>query len=115
MKITKEHFSKLNQLDRIEYRQKREVIQNWYSESWGAPFLYGMVFLIGFCFLIIPQGYSVWGIEFVNDVANALKLGATFFFLLALLGFIADMIKCMIRYNNMKELNEEYFNIKVKK
>ena len=70
MKLNKKDFNKLKQLDRIEYRQKKRIIEEINEGSIGLAI--GKILIttmIIFC-LIIPQGYTAWGIEFVNDISD---------------------------------------------
>ena len=62
MKITKEEFNKLNQLDRIEFRQKLQLITNrWYSDF---PFilLFLLVSLFHWVYIIFVIFVFLYGI-----------------------------------------------------
>ncbi len=115
MKIDKEKFNKLKQLDRIEYRQKVEMIKNWMNGSWGLPFLWLFLGILAFTILLIPQGYSALGIEFVADIIETAKIFLSFLLPLIFFGYLIDFMFYLIRRNNLKELEEEYFKIEVKK
>ncbi len=115
MKIDQEKFNQLKQMDRIEYRQKKDIIENWSDGSRGLPFLWLSAALVAFTMLLIPQGYSVWGIEFVNDLVNVFKLFLGLSLILAIVGFWIDLALCLVRRNNLKELQEEYFSVEIKK
>ncbi len=115
MKIDKEKFDKLKQMDRIEYRQKVEEIKSFHETSWGLPFLKGIIIIGFFLILLIPQGYSVFGIEFVNDITNLLKYSFALFLYFAMGGFICDLTFNYLMKKKLSELEEEYFSIEVKK
>ena len=115
MKIDQEKFNKLKQLDRIEYRQKVEIIKNWKSGSWGTTFLFLFAGIIAFTIILVPQGYSAFGIEFVADIIIATKMFLSFLLPLIFFGYAADLVFHTIRKNNLKMLEEEYFSIEVKK
>lgn len=115
MKIDQEKFNKLKQLDRIEYRQKLEIIKNWMNGSWGTTFLWLFVGIMVFTIILIPQGYSAFGIEFVMDLTEASGLFISFIIPLILFGYLIDFVFYLIRKNNLKELNEEYFLVEVRK
>lgn len=112
MKITQEQFDKLKQLDRIEYRQKESRIREWYSDSLGWIGLKATLILYGFSFLLIPQGYTLWGIESLKDFIHLMDRVGGIFIGITLLGFVVDIIFSLIRMNNLKMLNDKYFNFK---
>ncbi len=115
MEIDKEKFDKLKQLDRIEFRQKKEIIKSWKEGSWGLVFIIPAVVFIFVWVLLVPQGYNVWGLEFVNDLSNVMWKSIGFLFGLSIGGFIVDFIFYLIRKKNLEELNEEYFSVELKK
>ncbi len=115
MKIDQEKFNSLKQLDRIEYRQKVEVIKNWMNGNWGTTFLLLFVGIIAFIIILIPQGYSAFGIEFIFDLIEASSLFLGFISVLIIIGYLVDFMFYVLRRNNLRELEEEYFKIEVKK
>ncbi len=115
MKITQEQFGKLKQLDRIEYRQKARNIEDIHDKCFGWMFMKGVIFLIAFLCLIIPQGYSVWGIEFVIDISNVLISLIVILSVFGLIGCGIDLVLYITQIKNLKELQEKYFKVEVKK
>lgn len=115
MKITQKQFDKLNQLDRIEYRQKEERIKEFMGESIGYGFLKYAVVLILFAALLLPQGYSAFGKEFVLDIINVCGLGIQFFIFFGVIGYGADLAFWIVRKRKLLDLHEEYFKVKVNK
>ena len=106
MKIDKEKFDKLKQLDRIEFRQKLDKIENmsfsiidyvWYCS------IISMVFLTG---MIISKELIL--------IELFIKIMAFTMFL-----FFIEIVICIssscIRLKNRRELIGEYFKIEVKK
>ena len=94
---------------------KVEIIKNWMSGSWGTSFLFLFAGIIAFTTLIIPQGYSAFGIEFVADIIVVSGLFLYVIFTSMVVGYLFDFGIYMIRKNNLKMLEEEYFSIEVKK
>ncbi len=114
MKIDKEKFNKLNQLDRIEFRQKVDLIKEKYPTGVSSAFWFititGLLMLnIGF------SGYSDFGADFLlsfSDVSYSLLKIAFLFFILEL-GFI--IYYSFRRIKAYEKLSEEYFKVEVKK
>ena len=115
MKIDKEKFNSLKQLDRIEYRQKVEIIKNFMNTNFGTTFLWLFVGIMFITIILIPQGYSAFGVEFVSDLTDVSSLFMGFLIPLIFLGYLIDFIFYLSRRNNLKELEEEYFSVEVKK
>ena len=109
--ISKEQFNELPQLDRIEFRQKREVIYERFQtcatsivfKIWGFLFIVGSLF-IGLCF-----GGSTM-LQYIHSFENSLY-GIILTFVLA---FVADILLIFKREKSLKELINEYFDIEVK-
>ena len=115
MKIDKEKFNKLKQLDRIEFRQKEDRIKSWEKDSWGYPFLKGFLISLAFYILLLPQGYNAFGINFIVDITVLLRASLTIFSTGIVLGYIFDIIKYFIRKKELGILYEDYFVMEVKK
>ena len=89
MKITKEQFNKLNQLDRIEYRQK-------YNQIMYYPLIYLILFMGSMVISCLSQYFIDSIIFFGIEIWMLIKIYKTRKF--------------------MNQLEEEYFNIqKVKR
>lgn len=115
MKLIQDQFNKLKQLDRIEYRQKEDRIRNFAKTKIGGKALKVLGLWVILYILLIPQGYLVWGIEFVNDATIVFKAFFIFFMTASIFGFLIDIVFNLIRNKNIKELNEQYFKIEVKR
>jgi len=115
MKIEQKDFDKLKQLDRIEYRQKQRLIKEFSDESYGLIFIKYLIFIMVVGMLLIPQGYFIWGIDFVTDVSNICGFGIGLFIILSAFGFIADIVLYLIKIKNLDELNKKYFKLEIKK
>ena len=92
MKIDKEKFNKLKQLDRIEYRQKYSFIESGVSSSLIISFI-----LICFSLLFI--------------ILNSLVIGIIFLIFAVLLNFKTKRIA----KESEEKLEQEYFIAEVKK
>ncbi len=129
MKIDKEKFNKLKQLDRIEYRQKARDIRERYdwNISWG--FIMSMT-IIGLIMVLI--GLNIFEISLVNidggenlginlgaDIADSLiglgQLIMKVTFLFLLMEMISGIFFTIKEYKKIKELEQEYFITEVKK
>lgn len=115
MKIKKEDFDKLKQLDRIEFRQKRDYIERYFDNgnlgSWD--FFYNMLAISGFVMII--------GLLFYNiNPSSTYKLLGIFPMIIKLtIGFfiLLKVGEIFLNYKQKKELEkleEEYFKIEVK-
>ena len=71
--------------------------------------------IIAFTIILVPQGYSAFGIEFVADIIEVSGLFLYVIFTSMVVGYLFDFGFYMIRKNNLKMLEEEYFSIEVKK
>ena len=107
MKIDKEKFNKLKQLDRIEFRQKYDKIENIRADL-GNFFLFSMVifciFLTGY---LIAQQHTV-----LLDLARLFGKLAIVIFFIEIVGWVFCSI---IRKKKFEELEQEYFQVEVKK
>ncbi len=106
MKIDKDKFNKLKQLDRIEFRQKYDIIQ-------GIRFnVVNYVYYVLIIALIFMTG------AIISNDALLINLSATFFNLTFFLMFVCIIgmgATHVLRSKKLKELNEEYFQVEVKK
>lgn len=106
MKIDKEKFNQLKQLDRIEYRQKhRNINEGNFSLQFHA---------LGF--IIIAAIFGTVGlvsgrISFLNVTLILLKLA--FIVLVLDIGF--GILISIFKHKKTKELEEEYFSVEIKK
>lgn len=116
MKITKEQFNKLDQLDRIEFRQRIDLILERYSGGFlGNNYLMGVLILATLLLSVGSLGYIGIGELLFLKLA---KSGAVIFcvlFYLLIFELIAYIVKRIYRNKYVKELEEEYFKIEIKK
>ncbi len=106
MKIDKEKFNKLKQLDRIEFRQKFDIIRR-INFSIGGYAIYCLIL-----FAIFFVGYEVTGKINLFSVASRMILLMFYILLIELISLIGFSF---IRKKKYRELQEEYFKVEVKK
>jgi uncharacterized BrkB/YihY/UPF0761 family membrane protein len=119
MRITKEKFNELKQLDRIEFRQKYNLITK-NRGSFTTLLMYLSGFLGIFTLIIINiilninyhEGENA-ALEFAKSMSSAYSIIPIVFIFIILLGFIS----WLIRNYNLIKLEQEYFTeeIKIKK
>lgn len=107
MKINKEKFNKLKQLDRIEFRQKYDRIRNL-DFSMNDVVWY---ILIITCISILGSLLSPLNEILINLVASMLVI----FVVVIMLNIIAILFGFYYKSKKIKELQEEYFKVEVKK
>ncbi len=115
MKISKEKFNKLKQLDRIECRQKIQLINKRYNYSLSFGFGLLLIIIALLCILISLNTYQMGDRDITIDLAEAggliFKLAFLYFFVQIALFFVF----AMLGNNKLRKLEEEYFKIEVKK
>ncbi len=111
MKIDKKKFNKLKQLDRIEFRQKWDRIENLGFSVINLVFISLIIFSIFFSASILSQ-------NILEKVSYSLINFAIKFFILSIFMWFIEIVLLIgfsIRKNNLKkELFEEYFSVEVK-
>ena len=115
MEINKERFNKLRQLDRIEFRQKKDRINAWQEDSWGLMFGFMLICATAIYLLLIPQSYNAFGMEFLQSLSAPFNFLVMFLVALTVGGFGVDILLHSVRSKALKELEEEYFKLEVKK
>jgi uncharacterized membrane protein len=113
MKITEEKFNKLKQLDRIEYRQKEYNINND-SDDGLLRLFHVSIILSGIftaSFLVIKNLTGDINYNLFNIASLFLKVSVICF----IIHYILSFISILIRHKKLKELQEQYFKIEVKK
>lgn len=122
MQISKEKFNELNQLDRIEYRQRFEGIKKRYSTNYFFSYcLMGVIIMS----LLIISILSLYNTAFLKEDKDTLdlieenidKICSIFMGLFAIglfFALIVDFINisCLKKYRN--ELEEIYFKVDLK-
>jgi len=106
MKINKEKFNQLKQLDRIEFRQKYRNI----NESSGSLniHIWGLI-IMG----------SIFGtVGLVSSHISLLNLSLALFkvaLVVIVAGFGLNILEHIFQHKRTKELEEEYFSVEIKK
>ena len=103
MRINKEDFNKLKQLDRIEFRQKLENCYNYKS-------IKGV-----FHILIILTAIFTVGSYIDLRLFSAATIFLKASFLVFILHLFNALISNIVTNNRIRKLEEEYFKIEVKK
>ena len=113
-RITKEQFSKLNQLDRIEYRQRYYLTEKYYDNDFGSWYFVNKMFIImGFIILISVSFYNIdSGVTFRLLSVIPLLIKLTVMFFVILLG--GEIFMTIKRIKELKKLEEEYFKVEIK-
>lgn len=116
MNIKQKDFNKLKQLDRIEYRQKEDRINEWNNLSWGNVFLSSLIYVTLFFLIYLPLMKLV-GLSHsvLIDIWYRLLLVLKLMAFLSLGGFVRDFFNYSKRMKMLKELKEEYFGVEIKK
>ncbi len=115
MKLDKEKFNKLKQLDRIEFRQKINDIEKRYSFSLSLSFMLIIIVLGLLCILISMNIYQMGeeqsSIDMFNVGALLFKLAFIYFLFEVILMFVLSFVEL----KKKNELIKEYFVVEVKK
>lgn len=112
MRIDKEKFNKLKQLDRIEFRQKLNRIEDMGFSLGSIMLCLGVIVCVFLSALIISQ--EITG-EVNMNIFNLLAKFLFFLFLVVIIEFFLIFVFTLVRIKLRKELFEEYFKIEVKK
>ncbi len=109
MKINKEQFNKLSQLDRIEFRQKQE---NIFNGSLLATMIYMSAFVIGFILLMYVGLLNISAETAKTFMINMLPV-VNVFKIVFIIAFIFDIAIVITKMKHRKELVKEFFDCKV--
>ncbi len=114
MKINQEKFYKLNQLDRIEFRQKEERI----SKKWGffiTPYsIIYCIIIIGFLILLAVGMYSINKDVTYSLIEKGLEMYRVSLYII--MGtLIVDVLLAIKKGSEMNKLEEEFFLTSPKK
>lgn len=114
--ISKEDFSKLNQLDRIEYLLKLKRIEESSEKSeFGLGYsLKMLLFVVGFIILIFLGLANIVGVEKALPIINTSIVVTRVFSIIIIIGIIWDIINTLIFRKNKRDLESEFFKFKVK-
>ena len=114
MKITKEQFNKLNQLDRIEFRQRKDWLDKTYDNNQGSfDFIWKIIYIIGFIILLAISMYPInpdSTDKILSTLPIILKLGFICFFIL----WFFELGITLKNKIETKKLEGEYFKIDIK-
>jgi len=111
MKIDKESFNKLKQMDRIELLLKAKRIEdNNYNTnlSWATNLLFYII-------MITLVGYIAFGLSFINRINIILRFSIYLISLGICIDIFLSLLFYIINSKKEKELMNEYFKIEVKK
>lgn len=102
IEIDRRDFNKLNQLDRIEYRQRFNLIKDFFKRNVNGP---TNILLI----LMISLNFYLADMPFIGSFVARVGLVYALFYM----GL--DLIKMFKEKGEIKRLNKEYFKITKKK
>lgn len=129
MKIDKEKFYKLKQLDRIEYRQRSKEIEDKYSYPISWNLIFGMIIL---GLLIMLLGLNIFDVSLANIdggenkgvewgegvMVKLFSMAGLIFkltFIVLVIEILISFVSATVGIKKLKELEEEYFSVEVKK
>ena len=112
MKLDKEKFNKLKQLDRIEFRQKLDRIGDTGFSLGSLMLCLGVIVCIFFSAIVISE--DITG-EVNVSLLNILTSFLFILFIVVSIEFILIFGFTLVRIKLRKELIEEYFKVEVKK
>jgi NADH:ubiquinone oxidoreductase subunit 4 (subunit M) len=114
MKIKQEHFDKLSQLDRIEYRQIEDRINETYKTGFMGFFDFLVpIIILASIFLLLshlasPEAIHLESVRFYCSsilIVAGISMGVV---------LILDFRTMFLKSKRMDELQEKYFGINVK-
>ncbi len=113
MEIKKEEFYKLKQLDRIEYRQRYNCIRDdlscgFWSFNWCVLIIY--IISVSSAFIVNEITGNVDDLLFTVINSTSTLLGFSF-----TINIFLIIIFHILKVKNIKELDNEYFKVEVKK
>ena len=113
MKIKQEDFDRLNQWDRIEYRQASEQIEKEYPSNffWMSLITTIVITCFFFGFLIIIKELNV---ETFLMLAKTSKIMVIYFSVWIFLSLTGDLIHSCKRRKCFEELDSKYFKHELK-
>ncbi len=106
MKLDKEKFDKLKQLDRIEFRQKYDGIERisfWLGDLFWYIIILCSIFIVGYL-VSLNESMKIIAIGFLNLSV-----------LLIFLTILSFIIEYFVKSHLKEKLFKEYFKIEVKK
>ena len=112
-KITEKDFDKLPQLDRIEFRQKRDYLENNKPTFNPSSLFNPMFFLIGFIVLV---GLGLYNInpDSAYTMFNLIPLVSKLFLFVLVIWVILSIIQYILFMKQKELLMEQYFKQEIK-
>ncbi len=114
MKIDKEKFNSLKQMDRIEYRQKLNEINEKLGNFGIFGFINFSMIVMGFILLLAFSSYNISKELFVSFF-NILHPLSRFLVIGMVVVLLFDILGVLLKYKKINELNGEYFSVEFKK
>ncbi len=111
MKISQEKFNQLSQLDRIEYRQKRDRIDEIFNGSLMVTFIYLFMFLLGFIFLAYIGLLNI-SAETAKNFMIALYPLVKTIKIVFIVAVVFDIAVIILKTKRRNELTKEFFDCK---
>lgn len=108
-RITEKEISKLKQLDRIEYRQKREEIDEKHKTDFAGSILKFSAFI-----MLLISFESTIGLEKKLLIELTTRLFKTLFWF-TLICIVFMFINAILEIIERRKLNEEYFKIEMRR
>lgn len=112
-KITEEDFNKLPQLDRIEFRQKRDYLENNRCDLNPLEVLQPMFIIIGFIMLVGLGLYNI-NLESTYAVLNLIPLAIKLFVFLFIIFLFLQIAEGIIFQKQKRLLIDSYFKQEIK-
>jgi hypothetical protein len=111
VKITKEVFYKLNQLDRIEYRQRESLIREKYSShNLNSAMRLSLLIII---FAVVMDIWFVLHTGKLLSISFVPRIFVVCLFFMFIMFFL-DIINSILKNKYIDELNKCYFHIRLK-
>ena len=112
MRVDFKDFNKLKQLDKIEYLLKTDNIRKQYSYTFGISIIY-CIFNISFIILMLLGFYSAFQTIPIK-IIKMLPLQYLFIYFIFMLDFIMAIYYSFKRNKYLKEIYDEFFEVKAK-
>lgn len=114
MKISNEKFNSLKQLDRIEFRQRKSLIEQKYKggNTFGIIYILGFTFMIYLLFCAIA--YGSFGIEQFKRLVSYIPYLEIMMFYGVLICLAVDLYDYYKKNKELNNLENEYFKVDVK-
>ena len=108
-----EKIKELKQLDRIEYRQKKEIINGKYEVGFFSSMVNLALIVLGFFYLLLFISYETKDVFMSGALVTVLLVFLKTFIIAIVLFGVLDVITLCYKNKANKELNEEYFEVNI--